>query len=88
MEKREFLEQLVSQASLDTIDFACDLELVLAEEVRYLRRVIEALVDHDASADETLTQELRARLTDKDAEIARLLEENRFLRERVAARSG
>jgi hypothetical protein len=88
MEKREFMERLVSHASLDAIDFACDLELVLAEEVRYLRRVIDALAEADAVEKDAVTGELRARLADKDAQISQLLDENRFLRERLASLCG
>ncbi len=88
MEKREFMEQLVSQASLDTIDFACDLEIALADEVRYLRRVIEALAERDSAEESTLVREFRARLTDQDAAIAELRQENRFLRQRLASAGG
>lgn len=84
MENREFMEQLVSQASLDTIDFACDLELALADEVRYLRRVIEALADREAYEESILVQELRARLADMAAQTEELRQENRFLRTYLA----
>ena len=84
MEKREFMERLVSQASLDTIDFACDLELALADEVHYLRRVIEVLAVRDTAEESILIRELRARLSDQDARIAELRQENQFLRQRLA----
>jgi len=88
MEKREFLERLVSQASLDTIDFACDLEIALADEVRYLRRVIEALADTEAREESVLAEELRARLAERDVRIEELREENRLLRERLGTPAG
>jgi hypothetical protein len=88
MEKSEFMERLVSHASLDTIDFACDLELALADEVRYLRRVIGALAERDASEESILVRELRARLSDKDVQIEELHQENRFLRQRLASTTG
>ena len=84
MNRDEFLEQLISQASLDTVDFACDLERVLAEEVKYLRRVVAACAEEEALERDALVRELRARLEDKDAQIAHLIEENRFLRETIA----
>ena len=87
MEPREFMEKLLPHASLDAIDFACDLERVLAEEVKYLRRVINALSEQDAIEKDGVIRELRLRLTDKEAQIARLVEENCFLRERLASAS-
>jgi 5'(3')-deoxyribonucleotidase len=88
MASREFIEKLISEVSLDGIEFACDLEQVLAEEVKYLRKVINACAEQDAIERSTAIQELRAHLADKDAQIVHLLEENRFLRERLASASG
>ena len=88
MASREFIEKLISEVSLDGIEFACDLEQVLAEEVQYLRKVINACAEQDAIERSTAIQELRTRLADKDAQIVHLLEENRFLRERLASASG
>jgi len=88
MEKREFLERLVSQASLDTIDFACDLEIALADEVRYLRRVIEALSDREVHEESVLVEELRARLCERDVRVEELREENRLLRTRLTSLAG
>ena len=85
MESRKFMEKLLPLASLDAIDFACDLERVLAEEVKYLRRVINALSEQDAIEKDGMVHELRLRLADKETQIAHLLEENRFLRERLAS---
>lgn len=87
MEPREFMERLLPQASLDAIDFACDLERVLAEEVKYLRRVINALAEADAIERDGVIRELRLRLADKDAQIAYLREENQALREGLTSRS-
>ncbi len=88
MKKDDFFEQLISQASLDAVDFACDLERVLAEEVKYLRRIIAACGEEEAIEKDALIRELRARLADKDAQIAYLLEENRFLRKAVSRLQG
>jgi len=87
METPEFMEKLLPQASLDAIDFACDLERALADEVKYLRRVINTLAEQDAIEKDGVLHELRLRLSDKDAQIAHLLEENSFLRERLAPTS-
>jgi len=86
MERDAFLERLISQASLDSIDFACDLERVLAEEVKYLRRVVAACGEEEALERDALIRELRARLADKEGQIAYLMEENRFLREALTGR--
>jgi len=80
METHEFIEKLLSRVSLDEIDFACDLERVLAEEVKYLRHVINACATQDALERDGVITELRARLAEKDAQIALLLNENRFLK--------
>jgi len=88
MERDEFLEQLISQASLDAVDFACDLERVLADEVKYLRRVVAACGEENALEKDALIRELRARLADKESQIAHLLEENRFLRATVSRLQG
>jgi 5'(3')-deoxyribonucleotidase len=88
METREFMEKLVSQVSLDAIDFTCDLEQVLAEEVKYLRKLINTCAEQDAMERDAAIRELRARLADKDAQIRHLLEENRFLRERFTTTLG
>ncbi len=86
MENDGFVERLISHASLDAIDFACDLERALADEVKYLRRVIAAYGETEAIEREGRVRELRARLIDKDAQIEHLLEENRFLRGIISAR--
>ena len=81
MNARRFMEKLLDQVSLEDIDFACDLERVLAEEVKYLRKVINAYAEEESLERDGLICELRARIADKDAQIARLIEENRFLTE-------
>lgn len=88
MEARGFMEKLVPAVSFDVIDLAGDLELVLAEEVRYLRRVVEACGQENLAEKDALVRELRSRLADKDREIARLAEENRTLREHTLSRAG
>lgn len=86
MEKDEFVEKLISQTSLDAIDFASDLERALAEEVKYLRWLIAAYEEGKAVERNRLVKELRARLADKQAQIDHLLAENQFLRQVIAAR--
>ena len=78
----EFIERLMSQVSLDAIDFASDVERLLAEQVAYLR---DQLATERCNADVTASaviSELRQRIVDKDAQIAALQEDVRFHRER------
>jgi hypothetical protein len=88
METHEFMDKLLSQVSLDEIDFACDLERVLAEQVKYLRTVVTVLAEQERVEKDALVGELRARLADKERQITHLREENRFLRDRLAVLSG
>ncbi len=78
------MEKLIPQASLDEIDFACDLERALAEEVKYLRRVVAACKEEKAMKKDAIIRELRVRVADKEAQVAYLLEENRSLRQIIA----
>ena len=85
MQQHEFMEKLISEVSLEAIDFACDLEQVLAEQVKYLRKVINAYGEQETAERGAAISELRAHLAAKDEQIRHLMEENRFLRERLAA---
>lgn len=83
-DQRAFMERLIADVTIDGIDFACDLERLLAEEVKYLRHLINACNEQDTvDRDDTLS-ELRARIADKDEEISHLRDEVRFLRDRFA----
>jgi len=80
----EFIERLMSQVSLDAIDFASDVERLLAEQVAYLRDQLVA-ERRDADAKESaVVCELRQRIADKDDRIAALQEDVRFYREQCA----
>ena len=81
METDEFMDKLLSQVSLDEIDFACDLERVLAEQVKYLRRVVEVLAEQERIEKNTLVRELRTRIAEKERE-------NALLRHQIASRLG
>ncbi len=88
MDKQKFMEKLLSQVSLDEIDFACDLERVLAEQVKYLRAVVTGLAEQERIEKDTLVCELRARIADKEAHISTLREENIDLRMRLTVPAG
>ena len=82
------MDKLLAQISLDEIDFACDLERVLAEQVKYLRRVVEVLAEQERIEKNTLVRELRTRIAEKERENTRLRQENALLRQQIASYLG
>ncbi|MCK4682384.1 hypothetical protein KAT59_05125 [Candidatus Bipolaricaulota bacterium] len=82
------MDKLLAQVSLDEIDFACDLERVLAEQVKYLRRVVEVLAEQERIEKNTLVRELRTRIAEKERESTRLRQENALLRQQIASYLG
>ncbi len=88
MQHEDFLDKLVAQVSLDEIDFACDLERVLVEQVKYLRGVIARIITDRSSTNCALIAELRSRITEKDREISRLRRENGDYRRRLLLKLG
>jgi len=80
----EFIERLMSQVSLDALDFASDVERLLAEQVAYLRNQLATERQAADAAESALIGELRRRIADKDVQIAALQEDVRFYRERCA----
>ncbi len=82
------MDKLLAQVSLDEIDFACDLERVLAEQVKYLRRVVEVLAEQERIEKNTLVRELRTRIVEKERENTRLRQENALLHQQIASYLG
>jgi len=87
MEAQEFVEKLLPGATLDDVEFACDLERVLAEQVKYLRAVLVERSRDDRLDRDALVRELRSRLDDREREAAALRAEILELRLKLA-RSG
>jgi len=83
METYGFTDKLLPELSFDEIEFACDLERVLAEQVKYLRGVLASANDRSMLERDSLVAELRTRVAEKDAEISRLRAENGLLRKRM-----
>ena len=83
METYGFTDKLLPELSFDEIEFACDLERVLAEQVKYLRGVLASANDRSMLERDSLVTELRTRVAEKDAEISRLRAENGLLRKRM-----
>lgn len=88
METDGFMDKLLAQVSLDEIDFACDLERVLAEQIKYLRRVVEVLAEQERIEKNTLVRELRTRIVEKERESTRLRQENALLHQQIASYLG
>ena len=83
METQDFADKLLPELSLDEIEFACDLERVLAEQVKYLRAALASANNRHLLERDSLILDLRARLADKDREISRLQEQNNSLQKRL-----
>ena len=80
-----FLDKLFEQSALSAVDFACDLEKVLAEQVVYLRRVIEAMANDERLQRDELVKELRGQIAGRDEQLSELREQNALLRARLLA---
>lgn len=83
METHDFADKLLPELSLDQMEFACDLERVLAEQIKYLRGLLAAANDKSLLERDALVSELRTRLAEKDREISRLQEQNNSLQKRL-----
>jgi len=84
MEPNEFVEKLLAQVSLDAIDYASDVERIMAEQIGFLRCQIEVCRKEAVTGAHEVIRELYARLADKDLQIDALREEIRFLRGQIA----
>lgn len=80
MEPNEFVDRLISQVSLDAIDYASDVEQLMAEQIGFLREQIEVRRKEAVTGAHDVIRELYARLTDKDLQVDALREEVLFLR--------
>jgi hypothetical protein len=81
MEENGFVDRLLSEASLDAIDFASDVERLLAEQVVFLRGELETCRREAVVGAHAVVSELYARIGSLEDEI-------RFLRAELTARSG
>jgi hypothetical protein len=85
MEINEFVDKLMDQASLDAIDFASDVERILAEQVVFLRAQLETVRREAVVGAHAVIDALYARIGDKDAQVATLEKEVGFLRQHFSA---
>jgi hypothetical protein len=87
MESNEFMEKLLNETSLDTIEFATDMERILAEQIGYLREHVRGLQQGSVLGTHDVIRQLYGRLEDKDSQIEGLREEIGFLRQQLASPS-
>jgi len=84
MEPNEFIDRLLADVSLEAIDYASDVERILAEQILFLREQLAAARKDAVLGAHALIKELYARLAEKDAQIDSLREEVLFLRGRIS----
>ena len=77
----------MSQVSLEAIDYASDVERIMAEQIGFMRSQLEVCRREAVKGAHDVIRELYARLADKDLQIDALHEEVRFLRGRISAQS-
>jgi SMC interacting uncharacterized protein involved in chromosome segregation len=85
MESNEFVDKLLAETSLDAIEFASDVERILAEQIAYLRDHVRALRQESVLGTHGVIRQLYERLEDKDSQIESLHEEIAFLRRQLTA---
>jgi len=83
METNDFVQKLLTEATLDGLDWASDVERILAEQVIFLREQLRQQRQETVLGTHELISELYCRLEDKQQQIAALNEEIGFLREHV-----
>ena len=88
MESNEFVEKILAETSLDAIEFASDVERILAEQIAYLREHVRALQQGSVLGTHDVIRQLYGRLEDKDKQIESLREEVGFLRQQLTATCG
>jgi hypothetical protein len=83
MEARDFADRLIERVTLDEVDFACDVEKLLAEQVQYLRRLVEVLAEDNIAERDLVVTRLRDQVHDQEERLEQLTEENRTLRAQI-----
>jgi len=84
METNDFVQKLLTEATLDGLDWASDVERILAEQVIFLRAQMRQQRQETVLGAHTLISELYCRLEDKTQQIKTLREEIGFLRKHVS----
>ena len=84
METNDFVQKLLTEATLEGLDWASDVERILAEQVIFLREQLRQQRQETVLGAHELISELYCRLEDKQQQIGTLTEEVGFLRQHVS----
>jgi hypothetical protein len=84
METNEFVQKLLTETTLDGLEWASDVERILAEQVIFLREQLRQQRQETVLGAHELIRELYCRLEDKQQQIAALNDEVGFLRQHVS----
>lgn len=84
METNDFVQKLLTETTLDGLDWASDVERILAEQVIFLREQLRQQRQETVLGTHGLISELYCRLEDKQQQIGALSEEVAFLRQHIS----
>ncbi len=81
METNDFVQKLLTEATLDDLEWASDVERILAEQVIFLRAQLQQQRQETVLGAHELISELYCRLEDKQQQIVALSDQVSFLRQ-------
>jgi hypothetical protein len=84
METNDFVQKLLTETTLDSLEWASDVERILAEQVVFLRAQLKQQRQETVLGAHELISELYCRLDDKQQQIGALSEEIGFLRQHIS----
>lgn len=84
METNDFVQKLLTESTLDSLEWASDVERILAEQVVFLRAQLKQLRQETVLGAHELISELYCRLDDKQQQIGALSAEIGFLRQHIS----
>jgi len=84
METNDFVQKLLTEATLEGLDWASDVERILAEQVIFLREQLKQQRQETVLGTHVLISELYCRLEDKQQQIGAFEKEIEFLRQHVS----
>ena len=85
MENNDFVQKLLTEATLDGLDWASDVERILAEQVIFLREQLRNQRQETVLGAHDLISELYCRLEDRQQQIEALRDEVGFLRQHITS---
>lgn len=84
MDTNDFVQKLLTESTLDDLEWASDVERILAEQVIFLRAQMRQQRQESVLGTHELISELYCRLDDKQQQIVALKEEIGFLRQNIS----